>query len=66
MLLAVSQRPTHFGLIGFRPPAIQLREIDASIDEHFHAARPASLPGPAWRVDPDIHALHQVLGQSMS
>ena len=63
MFLAVSQCPAHFRLVGFRPPAIQLREIDAPIDQHFHAARPASLPGPAWRVDPHIHALHQVLSQ---
>ena len=63
MFLAVSQCPPHFRRVGFRPPAIQLREIDAPIDEHFHAARSASLPGPAWRIDPHIHALHQVLSQ---
>ena len=63
MFLAVSQGPPHFRRVGFCPPAIQLREIDAPIDQHFHAARPASLPGPAWRVDPHIHALHQVFSQ---
>jgi hypothetical protein len=55
--------PPHFRRVGFRPPAVQFREIDASIDEHFHAARAASLPGPARRVDPDVHSLHQALGQ---
>src|ERR1019366_9935482 len=29
-----SRRPA----IGLRPPAIQFRQIDAAIDEHFHAA----------------------------
>ena len=63
MLLAVPQCPPDFRRVGFRPPAIQLREIDAAIDQHLHAARSASLPGPPWRIDPDIHALHQLLGQ---
>ena len=64
MLLAISQRPTYLRRKGFRPPSIQLRQIDATIDEHFHAARTASLPGTARGVDPDVHALHQLLGQA--
>ena len=63
MFLAIPQCPPHFRRVGFRPPAVQLREIDAAIDEHLHAARSARLPGSPWRVDPDIHPLHQVLGQ---
>ena len=63
MLLAVPQRPPHFGRVGFRPPAVQFRKIDAAIDEHFHAAGSACLPGPPRRVQPDVHPLHQVLGQ---
>ena len=34
-----------------------------AVDEHLHAARSAGLPGPPGRVDPNVHALHQVLGQ---
>ena len=63
MFLAIPQRPAHFRDIGFGPPAIQFREIDASVDEHLHAARSTRLPRPPWRVDPDIHPLHQALGQ---
>ena len=63
MLLAIPQRPAHFRGVGFGPPAVQFREIDAAIDEHLHAAGSTRLPGPPWRVDPDIHPLHQVLGQ---
>ena len=63
MFLTVPQCPSHFRRVGFRPPAVQFREIDAAIDEHFHAARSARLPGSPWRVDPDVHALHQVLRQ---
>ena len=63
MFLTIPQRPPHFRRVCFRPPAVQFRKIDAAIDEHFHAARPARLPGPARRVEPDIHALHQTLGQ---
>ena len=63
MLLAVAYRPSQIRKIGFRPPAIQFRKIDASIDQHFHAAGSASLPWPPRRVDPNIHSLHQTLGQ---
>ena len=63
MLLAIPDCPPHFRRVRFRPPAIQFREIDASIDEHLHAARSARLPGPPWRVDPDVYPLNQVFGQ---
>ena len=63
VFLPIPQRPPHFRRVGFRPPAIQLRKINAAIDEHFHPARSTDLPGPAWRVDPYIYPLHQVLGQ---
>ncbi len=63
MLLAVAYRPTQIGNIGFGPPAIQLRKIDTAVDQHLHAAGSTCLPRPSWRVDPDIDALHQMLGQ---
>jgi len=63
MFLAVSQGPAHFRPPGFRPPTVQLRKIDAPVHEYLHAARSTSLPGPLWRVDPDIYSLHKKLGQ---
>ena len=63
MLLAVAQRPADLGRVGLGPPAVQLREVEAAVDQHLHAARAAGLPGPPRRVDPDVHPLHQVLGQ---
>ncbi len=61
-ILAV-ERPARVRPVGLGPPAVQLRQIDASIDKHLHAACSTSLPGPPWRIDPDIYPLHQVLGQ---
>ena len=63
MVLAVAQRPADVRSVGFRPPAVQFRQIETSIDEHLHAARPTGFPRPPGRVDPDINPLHQVLGQ---
>ena len=63
MFLAIPQRPPHFRRVGFRPPTVQFREIDASVDEHLHTACPARFPGTSWRVNPDIYPLHEVLGQ---
>ena len=63
MLLPVAECPSDLGGECLGPPAVQLGEIDASIDEHLHPARPAGLPRPARRVDPDVHSLHQALGQ---
>src|SRR5450759_4825685 len=63
MFLPISQRPPHFRRVGFSPPAIQHRKIDAAIDEYFHTTRATGLPWPARRVDPNINPLHQVLGQ---
>ena len=61
MFLAVTQSPPHFRRVGFRPPAVQLREIEAAVDEHLHAAGATRFPGPPWRVEPDIYPLHQML-----
>ncbi len=63
MLATVAQRPAHLRRIRLRPPAIQLRQIDTAIDEYLHAARSAGLPWPARRIEPDVGALHQALGQ---
>ena len=63
MVLTVPQRPAHVRLVGFGPPSVQLRQIETSIDEHFHTARPTGFPRAPGRVDPDVDPLHQVLGQ---
>ena len=63
MFLTIPQRPTYFRRIGFRPPAVQFRQVDAAVDEHLHAAGAACLPRASRRVEPDIHSLHQLLGQ---
>ena len=36
------------------------REVDASIHQHLHSARPAGFPRSPGRVDPDVNALHQL------
>ena len=63
MVQSVAERPSHLRRVGLRPPAVEFRQVDAAVDEHFHPARSAGLPRPPRRVDPDIHSLHQVLGQ---
>ncbi len=63
MFMTISQRPAHCRGIGFSPPAIQLRHINAAIDQHFHAAGSARLPWSARCIKPDVHPLHHVLGQ---
>ena len=63
MLLSISQCPAYLRGISFRPPAVQYRKIDSAVGQHFHTARAAGLPWSSWRVDPDVHSLHQVLGQ---
>ncbi len=45
MFLAVPDSPADFGRVGFRPPAIQLGKIQATIDEDLHSTRSAGLQG---------------------
>src|ERR1035441_4516662 len=63
MFLTVPNGPTHFGRIGLCPPAVQLGEIQAAIDEDLHTTRSAGLPWTSRRVDPKIDPLDQLLGQ---
>ena len=63
MVLAVPERPPHLGRIGFGPPAVELREVQAAVDEHFHSAGSARLPRASRRVDPQVAALHEPLRQ---
>src|SRR5260370_36406 len=49
VFVAVADGPAHLWSIRFRPPAVQLREIQAPIDQHLHTAGAAGFPGPARR-----------------
>lgn len=59
MLLTVAEGPTEIGGVGFSPPAVEFGEVEPSIDKHLHAARAASLPRTARRVDPNIDTLYE-------
>src|SRR5262249_2070876 len=61
VLLAIAERPAHARLVRFRPPAVELGEIQSPVDENLHPAGPARLPRPAWRVDPDVPPLPHLL-----
>jgi hypothetical protein len=63
VLFAVADGPAYFGGIRFGPPTVQLREIQASIDQNFHAARSAGFPRPPRCVDPHVDTVNQFLGQ---
>src|SRR2546425_1114946 len=63
MLLAVPQGPADLRLVRLGPPTVELREIQAAVDKHFHPTRSTGFPGPPWRVHPHINATHEVLGQ---
>ena len=61
VLQPVAERPTQLGLVGFRPPAVQFGEVEPSVDEDLHPARPAGFPGSAGRIDPEIDASDEPL-----
>ena len=63
MFLPVAQRPANFRRIGLSPPSVQLGTIQSPVHQHLHAAGAARFPGPPRRVEPQIHALHQMLRQ---
>ena len=59
----IADCPTQVPCIRLVPPAVALRQIEAAIDQDLYATRPACFPRPARGVDPDIDALHQLLGE---
>ena len=61
MFLAIPQCPSHVWCIGFRPPAVQFRDIEGTVDQHLHSTGSTCLPGALGRVNPDIRALYQLL-----
>ena len=63
VFLAVAQRPADFGCVGFGPPAVEFRQIDAAVDQDLHTAGSTGLPRPTGRINPDIDASHQMLCQ---
>ena len=60
---AIAQGPAHLRGIRLRPPAVQLREVEAAVHQDLHAARAAGLPGPSRVVDPDVDPLDQMRGE---
>src|SRR5258707_14231835 len=61
MLPSIPNGPAHVRRIGLGPPAIELRQIQSAVDQHFHAAGSARLPRPPRRVDPHVHSRYQLL-----
>src|SRR4030095_11496835 len=55
--------PTHLVDVGLSPPAIQLRQVKTAVRQYLHSARTTRLPRPARVVDPNVNALHQLLGE---
>src|SRR5260221_6876979 len=60
MLLSISDGPSHVRRIGLGPPTVELRQIQSAVDQYLHTARAARLPRPPRRVDPHVHARHQL------
>ena len=61
MFAPVSDRPAYFRGIRLRPPAVEFRKIQPAVHQHLHAACAACFPRPSRSVDPDVHALNQML-----
>src|SRR4051794_34128131 len=47
-------------VVGFGPPAVEHRKVQAAVEDHFLAAGSGSLERPPGIVQPDIDALHQM------
>ena len=60
--LAAADRPAQVGLIALDPPAVQDRAVQHAVGGRLHAAGAGGLMRPARRVEPHVHALHQVAG----
>ena len=63
MFLAVTNCPADFGGIRFRPPAVQLRKVQTTVDEDLHSTGSAGFPRAPRRVDPQIDTLDYFLCQ---
>src|SRR4030095_6584035 len=63
VLFAIAHGPTHISSVGLGPPAVQLRQVKTAVGEHLHSTRTTCLPRPARVVNPNVHAVHQLLGE---
>src|SRR5208337_2292554 len=57
---AVSDGEAVQAVVSFRPPAIQDREVQASVQNHFLAAGPGGFERTARIIQPDIYTLHEM------
>src|SRR4030095_5949778 len=62
-LSAIADGPTHIVSVGLGPPAIQLRQVKTAVRQYLHSTRTTRLPRPAWVVNPNVNAMHQLLGE---
>jgi len=44
------------------PPPIENRQVECAVDHRFHAAGTTGFQRTAWRVQPHVHALHELPG----
>src|SRR5581483_6849621 len=61
--LLFANSPAHNRLKGLGPPAIKFGQIYSAAHEHLHATGATRLPRPSRVVNPDIHAVHHLLGE---
>ena len=58
---SLADGPAKVGCVGFVPPAVQLADVQRSIERCFHAACSAGLHWTAWSIQPDVASLNQQL-----
>ena len=56
--------PANVRVPGFGPPAIKLRQIQATVHQHFHAAGATRFPRVARGIQPDVNALNHLIGHT--
>lgn len=54
--------PAVRAVVPFLPPAIERTEMEGAVERGLHSAGTARFHRKARRVEPDVHALHEVLG----
>src|SRR5215831_10767622 len=60
MRSAGSDREPVQAVIGFRPPSIENRQVQAAVEDHFFAAGSRCLERPPRRVEPHVDTLDKV------
>ena len=59
----VADRPSASRLVRLRPPTVQFGQVQSAIDQYLHTTGAAGFPWSPRCFNPDIDALHQMLGQ---